>query len=537
MKAFSSNCLRNSFKPLLAGLLAASSLSGMPGEFAPGWPVPVGDLVFASPAIGPHGEVVIAAEIGSDPGPYDGAVYSLNPDGSVRWVFTGTTDWVDSSPTIDVDGSVYFGGWDGWLYALDGDTGGLKWKYEIGNVITASPAIGPDGNLYVGAHDGILYAFSPGGSLLWTFEAGQELGPISAGAVFNPAGNRLYFGTETGVLYCLSTVTGQEIWNFPIPLKFRNIQEIHAILAPPAVGPDGTVYFTCENGMVFGVPPDGSRLNYTYFSINPDPQNPVESLRSSPIIDAYDIVYVVGQDGYLMALGTDSQLSLMVQLWEIDVGDVFYCSPAMDEGRKIIIAGYAGSGTTGAATDFTCVNIATQEILWEQRVAGLNDSSPNIAPDGSIYIGAHDGRLYKLEGDSEMASTGWPRRQGNRRQTGWAGDLSYMEMVDYFPETTQWEEGWIDVPWFGWITDVGLPWISHPDHGLIYLEKSGSGSIEFYDPRLGEWVAAMEGYPNFLYLLESGAWLYHKPGSSVFSGRWFYDYTLQAWLEESSLLH
>jgi polyvinyl alcohol dehydrogenase (cytochrome) len=46
-----------------------------------------------------------------------------------RWFFA-TADAVTASPTV-VDGVVYVGSWDGFFYALDADTGGLRWKFQV----------------------------------------------------------------------------------------------------------------------------------------------------------------------------------------------------------------------------------------------------------------------------------------------------------------------------------------------------------------------------------------------------------------------
>ncbi|MBU0698856.1 MAG: PQQ-binding-like beta-propeller repeat protein, partial [Proteobacteria bacterium] len=43
--------------------------------------------------------------------------------------------------------------------------GTLKWRYKTGNYIDSSPAIGSDGTVYVGSWDNSLYALNPDGTL------------------------------------------------------------------------------------------------------------------------------------------------------------------------------------------------------------------------------------------------------------------------------------------------------------------------------------------------------------------------------------
>ncbi|HPL05588.1 MAG TPA: PQQ-binding-like beta-propeller repeat protein, partial [Bacteroidales bacterium] len=55
------------------------------------------------------------------------------------------------------DGVVYFGSFDGNLYAVDIKTGQEKWKFKTKYWVLSSPAIA-DGVVYFGSFDGNLYA-------------------------------------------------------------------------------------------------------------------------------------------------------------------------------------------------------------------------------------------------------------------------------------------------------------------------------------------------------------------------------------------
>jgi eukaryotic-like serine/threonine-protein kinase len=72
------------------------------------------------------------------------------------WTFA-TGDLVTSSPAVG-GSAVFFGGYNGHVYALNSATGEKLWEYTTGDQITSSPAL-DGGVLYVGSHDGNLYAF------------------------------------------------------------------------------------------------------------------------------------------------------------------------------------------------------------------------------------------------------------------------------------------------------------------------------------------------------------------------------------------
>src|SRR5271165_1360269 len=108
-------------------------------------------------------------------GSYDGSFYAVDAtNGQLKWKFqTGGErrftarhlhgiqpaaetmpdpfDFYLSSPAV-WNGGVYFGSGDGNVYALNADSGVLKWKFKTGEVVHASPAIA-NGTLFIGSWD------------------------------------------------------------------------------------------------------------------------------------------------------------------------------------------------------------------------------------------------------------------------------------------------------------------------------------------------------------------------------------------------
>ena len=152
----------------------------------------------STPAIGEDG--TIYTQGGKFGGNLETGLYAINPDGSIKWVYADTDvlkrgkspsvafdgtiyiacnrkfvaidteghrKWVfeplsdGSIAAIDYNGTIFIGGYDNSLYAINSD-GTFKWKYETLSNIHSSPAIGPDGTVYFGSADGFLYAVGPG---------------------------------------------------------------------------------------------------------------------------------------------------------------------------------------------------------------------------------------------------------------------------------------------------------------------------------------------------------------------------------------
>ncbi|MDO8093270.1 MAG: PQQ-binding-like beta-propeller repeat protein, partial [Candidatus Brocadiales bacterium] len=74
-----------------------------------------------------------------------------------KWSYP-TGDSISSSATIDADGTIYIGSWNGNLYAFNPD-GTIKWSYNTFDPILSSPSIGLEGSIYIGCTDYKLYAF------------------------------------------------------------------------------------------------------------------------------------------------------------------------------------------------------------------------------------------------------------------------------------------------------------------------------------------------------------------------------------------
>jgi outer membrane protein assembly factor BamB len=153
------------------------------------WKLRTKDSVNSTPAVGPDGTVYV----GSD----DGHLYAVDGRGRRLWRFRAGAD-VLSSPALSPDArTVYVGSHDGHLYAVDARTGRLRFKHSC-DVVWSSPAVDGEGNVYFGAWDGKIYALAGTGEVRFTIPTG---GPIWSSPALAPG--RLYIGSNDGHLYAV----------------------------------------------------------------------------------------------------------------------------------------------------------------------------------------------------------------------------------------------------------------------------------------------------------------------------------------------
>ncbi len=178
----------------------------------------------------------------------NGNLYALDAaSGSLKWIFsTNGISLEESSPTI-YNGVVYIAGWynvpaftqGGSLYAVDAQTGSLVWQ-QLNNIgISSSPFIA-DGNLYISCDDMNFYSLNATtGVTNWK----AKILPNSSGATVYK-GVVYVGGGGTWNIYAFDEVSGNVIWQFPVPQGLDNS-------SPCVLGGDGVVALPGVSGQQF----------------------------------------------------------------------------------------------------------------------------------------------------------------------------------------------------------------------------------------------------------------------------------------------
>ena len=96
--------------------------------------------------------------------------FTLGANAGLVWS-TATGGPVDSSPTV-VNGAVYIGSDDSYLYSLNAATGKILWQTITGGAVNSSAAV-VNGVVYIGSDDGYLYSLNATtGQVLWKYLTG-----------------------------------------------------------------------------------------------------------------------------------------------------------------------------------------------------------------------------------------------------------------------------------------------------------------------------------------------------------------------------
>jgi outer membrane protein assembly factor BamB len=280
-----------------------------------------------------------------------------------KWAFT-TGDYVQSSPAIGSDGTVYVGGEDNKVYALDGETGNQKWAFTTGGGASTSPAIGADGTVYVGSFEGIIHALDgETGNQKWAF---TMAGYVSSSPTIGVDGT-VYVGGYDGKVYALDGATGTQKWAFTTGGWVRS---------SPAIGADGTVYVGSYNHKVYALVGATGNQKWEFLTGN--------AVYSSPAIGTDGTVYVGSEDKKVYALDGATG----TQKWAFTTGNMVDSSPAIGSDGTVYVGSYDGKvyaldGATGAQK-------------WAFTTGGGASTSPAIGADGTVYVGSYDRNVYAI---------------------------------------------------------------------------------------------------------------------------------------------
>jgi len=319
-------------------LYSFSPLGALKWKFATRGPIR------SSPLVGNNEDVFVTSE--------DGRLYGLDSDGHQLWQAYQTNASLRSSPTLGVEGVIFFGDSNGNMHAVSSFNGasiGGNWPVAVTNVpIVAPPVIAQDRTVFVAATDGYVYALSSEGVVLWHSQ--ENIGSVmvgmalvekvisttlASGVIVEEAINVIYAVSNSGKIYSLSGVDGRVRWseNLAGPLR-----------SGPVVGPDGSVYVGTSTGLIaFNEDEDSFTARLRFIFVATDV--------GTPAIDSNDIIYFVSQD-LVHAINSNN-----TPVWSFDLGTESDAPLTITRNGQLIVPGQNGvltsleTGSVGLALE------------------------------------------------------------------------------------------------------------------------------------------------------------------------------------------
>jgi outer membrane protein assembly factor BamB len=306
-----------------------------------------------------------------------GNIWSLTPDGDVRWEadVTEATRGIHGTAAI-ANGTAYIGAYDGALSAFDVETGERYWRTDLGDAIGSSPAY-YDGTVYIAVEhsspSGSVHALDAAtGEETWSDHKPTDH-PHSSIAI-DREGGWLTVGSNDGKLYG---------WSYP-DLDYRWQFDTGDPIKGPIAIADGAAIFGSWSDYVYSVDLATGERNWRTKTLN--------YVMSGATIDPdHGVCYIGSHDNDLHCL-------------DLATGERQWTAPAY--GRIVGCPVSVGDRVLFGSIDarLYCVDAADGSEVWSVLNDGYVTSTPLVTDDGIYYAerapdgGANgeNGNAYKL---------------------------------------------------------------------------------------------------------------------------------------------
>jgi hypothetical protein len=326
------------------------------------------------PAIGPDG-TIYAADV-------YGHLYALTPNGSLKWIFSGQRN-VLQSVSVGQDGTIYFAGGN-IVYAIN-PNGTQKWQVTdpSGVAVVAGPNVGPDGNIYAVTGD----SGSSGGLGAMTISPAGEILSNRTGYLEPRGGTsftrEIVFGLPSQYYFNLNNLddnSGIQFFQLGGSFRFARPASTGA-LSQPAVAADGTIYtitaYLANSYAELGAYDPNGNLLRTFFG------NGTTQL-TSPDVGADGTIYIGQNLSNLVALNPNGS-----ERWRFASRGILG-SPIVNPANSLIAMGGYEIGEPGFVQGIDTAG----QLVWEVNLPPENGgyirpmSRPRFSDDSStVYIG------------------------------------------------------------------------------------------------------------------------------------------------------
>ena len=336
--------------------------------------------------------------------------------GAIQWQLS-LGSYSTESPTLDPSGNVYMVSSFPYAVAwLDGRTGqtvgstGLRYDAAFG-----SPIIGGDGTIYFSTRTG-RPGYMTEGLTAWNSRTSSQAWLLNGlvSTEFALGADGTLHGGLGSVLFALDSATGKTNWQFQAEGPIRNC---------PAIGLDGTVFFGSGNGVcaVEGTSVGGlAKTGWPKFNHDarntgcvefPTNRPPVLTVAGDQVIDELATLTVTNT-------ATDPDLPATPLAFELlspppgaaidPLTGVVTWTPTEAQGASTntIVVRVTDSGVPrlSATNSFRVIVKDGSQIPVHQRwvfpTGGAISECLAIGPDGTVYFGSADTKVYALNGAS-----------------------------------------------------------------------------------------------------------------------------------------
>jgi len=312
------------------------------------------------------------------------AIRDQGTSAALKWATTVGVGTIAASPVISADGkTAYIGGY-GAMYALDVQTGSIKWKFSTSPANVDSTAALKDGVLYFVArfaNDRTVYAINAAGldakanptpadlqnAILWKFGPTNASLSSAGGFITLAADGILYVAMGSGV-YAIQPNTGTLLWKY---LTTNGVISGAALGSPAGdtearsdQGGTAVLYFGSQDRNVYAIKSKRVALSQN------DPPNPLFDISPAPpVLAGTDVTFDASKT-------TDPQNDPIFYSWNLGDGTTLT--------GKIVHHAYSGPNMCGGSVCPYQVTLTANDGMASKQLTKpllVNSGSPSFFCD------------------------------------------------------------------------------------------------------------------------------------------------------------
>ncbi|MDR2493888.1 MAG: PQQ-binding-like beta-propeller repeat protein [Spirochaetaceae bacterium] len=338
----------------------------------------------------------------------------ISPPLGIRWKIRLQLDEADIesfNPPVVIGDTIYFGSGDGNFYALDVESGYMRWAFRSGGEINAVPYADRD-RVYFGSKDGKVYALNRhDGEELWSFRTRSQVN-----SQVERYKDNVVFVSDADAIYFLNPETGEERFSIDNPgwynFTFLMADDVMYFATGPRTSQLGP-YDINKREFLWFLPSNSIAAHwYSFAAVKGD-------LLYFGAANTFDLSFfafnrhtgqLVWQQYREAAFGPEIDDAAVRRLYNRSIECLDFLSPTV--WRNLVI--YTGLDTAARAFD-----AKTGAPRWEKTFPAPVSSAPTVAgdrvyfgllgnetaPPALVCLSARNGReLWRMETEGSLLS-------------------------------------------------------------------------------------------------------------------------------------